>query len=189
MQQRQIMPGHAANLVTAEEFARIPDDDYHYELVMGRVVRVSPPGGRHGALITRIAALLHQHVESQRVGAVLVTAGFKIAADPDTVREPDIAFVRAERIPSSGIPDGYWPGPPDLAIEIRSPGDRLTSIRAKVADYLARGVRLVWVVDPAAKAVAVHRAHSPATILSVDDEIDGAEVIRGFSCRVARFFE
>jgi hypothetical protein len=82
MQQRQIMPGHAANLVTAEEFARIPDDNYHHELVEGRVVRVSPPGSRHGALIMRIGALLHQHVESQRAGAVLVTAGFKIAADP-----------------------------------------------------------------------------------------------------------
>jgi Uma2 family endonuclease len=189
MQQRQIMPGHAANLVTAEEFARIPDDNYHHELVEGRVVRVSPPGSRHGALIMRIGALLHQHVESQRAGAVLVTAGFKIAADPDTVREPDIAFIRAERIPSSGIPVGFWPGPPDLAIEIRSPGDRLTSIRVKVADYLARGVCVVWVVDPAARAVTVHRTHSPAMTLSVDDEIDGSDVVRGFNCRVARFFE
>ena len=47
MQQRQIMPGRAARLVTAKEFARIPDDDYHYELVEGHVVRMSPPGSRH----------------------------------------------------------------------------------------------------------------------------------------------
>jgi Uma2 family endonuclease len=188
MQQRQVMPGRAARLVTAEEFARIPDDDYHYELVEGRVVRMSPPGSRHGALATRIGALLHQHVDSRRLGAVLTPAGFKIAADPDTVREPDVAFVRAERIPPTGIPDGFWPGPPDLAIEIRSPGDRLTSVRAKVADYLARGVRLAWVVDPKAKTVTVHHGQSPAMTLGVDDVIDASDVVPGFTCRVARFF-
>ena len=132
---------------------------------------------------------MHQHADSHRLGVVLTPAGFKIAADPDTVREPDIAFIRAERIPSTGIPDGFWPGPPDLAIEIRSPGDRLTSLRAKVADYLARGVRLVWVVDPKAKTVTVHRAHWPAMTLGVDDVIEAPGVVHGFTCRVARFFE
>ena len=132
------MPGRAARLlVTAEEFARIPDDDYHYELVEGCVVRMSPPGSRHGALATRIGALLHQHVDSQRLGAVLTSAGFKIAGDPDTVREPDIAFIRGERIPSTGIPDGFWPGPPDLAIEIRSPGSRAFGPRLPITSRAA----------------------------------------------------
>src|SRR5262245_54869210 len=139
---RYTMPARA-RLVTAEEFARIPADDQHYELVEGRVVRMSPPGSRHGALATRIAALLHQHVDAHGLGVVLTPAGFWLAADPDTVREPDIAFVGAERMPSAGIPDSFWPGPPDLAIEIRSPGDRVAEIEAKVRDYLARGVLLV----------------------------------------------
>ncbi len=82
MQQRQIMHGRAARLVTAEEFARIPDDEYHYELVEGRVVRMSPPGGRHGMLATRIGALLHQHADSHRLGVVLTTAGFKNRPPP-----------------------------------------------------------------------------------------------------------
>jgi Uma2 family endonuclease len=182
------MPARASRLVTAEEFARIPDDDFHYELVEGRVVRMSPPGSRHGALASRFVALLHQHVDSHRLGVVLTPAGFRLASDPDTVREPDVAFVRAERIPSTGMPDGFWPGPPDLAIEIRSPGDRRATIQAKVADYLARGVRLVWVVDPKAKTVTVHRGQSPPVSLGVDDVIDGSDVVPGFSCRVERFF-
>jgi Uma2 family endonuclease len=189
MQQRQIMPGTAARLLTAEEFARIPNDDCRNELVEGRVVRMSPPGSRHGALATRIGALLHQHADTHRLGVVLAPAGFKIATDPDTVREPDIAFIRAGRIPSTGIPDGFWPGPPDLAVEIRSPGDRLTSIRAKVADYLARDVRIVWVVDPKAKTVTVHRGRLPAMTLGVDDVIEAPGVMPGFTCRIARFFE
>jgi len=176
-------------LVTAEEFARIPDDDQHYELVEGRVIRMSPPGSRHGVLATRIAALLHQHVDAHHLGAVLTPAGFWLASDPDTVREPDVAFVRGERIPSTGIPDGFWPGPPDLAVEIRSPSDRRATISGKVRDYLARGVRVVWVVDPKKQTVTIHRAESRAVTLGVDDEIDASGVVPGFTCAVRRFFE
>ena len=185
---RYTMPART-HLLTAEEFARIPDDDQHYELVEGRVVRMSPPGSRHGALATRIAALLHQHVDAHDLGAVLTPAGFWLATDPDTVREPDIAFVRAGRMPSTDIPDGFWPGPPDLAIEIRSPGDRQAMIRDKVRDYLARGVVLVWIVDPKGKTVTVHREESRPVTLGVDDEIDASEVVPGFTCAVRQFFE
>jgi Uma2 family endonuclease len=188
MQQRRTMPART-RLVTAEEFARFPDDDQHYELVEGRVVRMSPPGTRHGALTTRIASLLHQHVDAHHLGTVLTPAGFWLARDPDTVREPDVAFISAERVALSGIPDGFWPGPPDLAVEIRSPDDRLSEIAAKVRDYLARGVRLVWVVDPKKKTVTVHRSKSQPVILEIDDEIDAAEVVPGFACAVRRFFQ
>jgi Uma2 family endonuclease len=123
------------------------------------------------------------------LGTVLTPAGFWLATDPDTVREPDVAFVRAGRMPSTGIPDGFWPGPPDLAIEIRSPGDRQAMIRDKVRDYLARGVVLVWVVDPKGKTVTVHRAESPTVTLGMDDEIDASEVVPGFTYAVGRFFE
>jgi len=182
------MPARA-RLVTAEEFARIPDDDQHYELVEGRVVRMSPPGFRHGLVATRIAALLYQHVEARRLGAVLTPAGFWLATDPDTVREPDIAFVRAERMPATGPLDGFWPGPPDLAAEIRSPRDRLATIIDRVRDYLARGVRAVWVVDPKKKTVTVHRGESEPVTLGMDDELDAGEIVPGFTCAVRRFFE
>jgi Uma2 family endonuclease len=186
--QRHIMPAYE-RLVTAEEFARIPNDDYHYELVEGRVVRVSPPGSRHGVLATEIAALLLHHVKARGLGAVMTTAGVKLAANPDTVREPDIAFVRQDRIPANGVPDGYWPGAPDLAVEIRSPGDRRAEITAKVADYLARGVRLVWVVDPKTKMVTAHAPQSSPITLGMDDVLDAGDVVPGFSCPVRRIFD
>ena len=176
-------------LVTAEEFARIPNDDYHYELVEGRVVRVSPPGSRHGVLIAHIAMLLGQHAEANHLGAVIAVGGFKIATNPDTVREPDIAFVDRSRIAKSGVPDGYWPGPPDLAVEIKSPGDRPSEIRAKVDDYLARGVRLVWIVDPKTQTVTAHVPHVSAVTLSVDDVLDAGDVVPGFTCPVRRIFD
>ena len=186
--QRQIMPAHE-RLLTAEEFARIPNDDYHYELVEGRVVRVSPPGSRHAVLATRIASLLHHHVTTHRLGAVMTSGGVKLAANPDTVREPDIAFVRQEQIPETGVPDGFWPGAPDLAVEIKSPGDRTSEISAKIDDYLARGVRLVWVVDPKKKTVTIHAPRSALVTLGVEDILDAGDVVPGFSCPVRPVFE
>lgn len=175
-------------LVTVEEFANIPDDDHRYELVEGRVIRMTPPGSRHAVLATRLARLLDQHVEEQSLGVVMTAGGFHIASRPDTVREPDVAFVRAQRIPSSGVPDGFWPGPADLAIEIRSPGDRRSEISAKVNEYLARGVRLVWVVDPKTRTVTVHQPDQPRVILEGDAVLNGGTVVPGFSCSLGYIF-
>jgi Uma2 family endonuclease len=185
--QPQIMPAHE-RWVTAEEFSRIPNDDYHYELVEGRVVRVSPPGSRHAVLAMQIAAILHGYVMEHGLGRAMMPAGFTLARNPDTVREPDVAFVRQDRIPEAGIPDGYWPGPPDLTIEVRSPGDRPSEIRTKVDDYLARGVRLVWVVDPK-KTVTTYAPQSSPVTLGVDDVLDAGDVVPGFTCPVGRIFD
>jgi len=176
-------------LVTVKEFARIPDDDHRYELVEGRVIRMSPPGSRHAVLATRIARLLDEHVEALGLGVVMTSGGFHLASRPDTVREPDVAFVRAERIPPSGVPDGFWPGPADLAIEIRSPGDRRSEIAAKVNEYLGRGVRLVWVVDPKARTITVHRHDQPQLVLEREATLDGGAVVPGFICPLEKIFK
>ena len=136
-----------------------------------------------------IASLLHHHVAARRLGAVMTCGGVKLAANPDTVREPDIAFVRQDRIPAAGVPEGFWPGAPDLAVEITSPGDRASEIRAKVSDYLARGVRLVWVVDPKKKTVTSHTPLSSPVTLGVDDVLGAADVVPGFTCPVRRIFD
>jgi Uma2 family endonuclease len=179
---------YSAQLVTAEEFATIPDDDHRYELVEGRVIRMSPPGSVHAVLATRIAILLGQYADAHGLGAVMTSGGFKLASNPDTVREPDVAFVRRERFPADGIPEGFWPGPADLAVEIRSPGDRKSEILAKVDDYLTRGVRLVWVVEPRQKTVTVYRRLLPPVTSGVDETLDAADVVPGFVCDVRRIF-
>jgi Uma2 family endonuclease len=176
-------------LVTVEEFARIPDDDHRYELVEGRVIQMSPPGGRHAVLAARLTSLLDRHVEEHGLGVVMSSGGFLLASRPDTVREPDVAFVRAERIPASGVPDGFWPGPADLAVEIRSPGDRGSEIATKVDEYLGRGVRLVWLVDPKARTITVHQPNQPPVILEREATLDGGTVVPGFSCSLESLFK
>lgn len=175
-------------LVSAEEFARIPDDDHRYELVEGRVVRMSPPGARHAVLVTGIASLLKQHADAHGLGVVMSSGGFTIDRGPDTVREPDVAFVSQVRIPGTGVPETFWEGAPDLAVEVVSPSDRRLAVIRKVDQYLARGVRLVWVVDPRLMNVTVYRAGQPAVTLAFDDTLDAGDVMPGFACEVRRLF-
>ena len=106
------------------------------------------------------------------------TGGFKLESNPDTVREPDVALVQRERISARGVPDGYWPGPPDLAVEIRSAGDRSSEIREKAAEYLEVGVRLVWVVDSRAQTVTVYRPDAVPQVLGLEDVLDAGDVVR-----------
>jgi Uma2 family endonuclease len=178
----------SARLVTAEEFERYPDDDYRYELVEGRVVRMNPPGSRHGHLALNVGALLSGHVRKRGLGAVMVESGFTLARNPDTVRGPDVSFVRQDRIPHEGLPKGFWQGAPDLAVEVISPDDRGASLRTKISDYLVRGVVLVVVIDPDKENVTVHRRLAAPVVLCSGDELNLEDVVEGFRCPVGEIF-
>jgi Uma2 family endonuclease len=188
MAERQTMP-ESARLVTAEELERFPDDDYRYELVEGRVIRMSPVGWQHGRMVVRLATLLNRHVDDRNLGVVVTEVGFKLASNPDTVRGPDLAFVRHERIPPEG-PRGFWQGPPDLVVEVLSPDDRGSEVRAKVGEYLQSGVTVVVVVDPDDETVSVSRRLSPTLVLSGDDAVlEVGDLLPGFSCTLRQIFK
>jgi Uma2 family endonuclease len=176
-------------LVTAEELARLPDDGYRYELVEGRLVRMSPVNFDHGRIVMQIGFLLNSHLKQHPVGVVGAEIGFKLAANPDTVRGPDIAFVRNERVPSSTGRRGFVKGPPDIAIEVLSPDDRPNEVDAKTEEYLAKGVLLVVVVDPRRQIATVSRPGADKVILeSKTDVIDLSDVVSGFRCQLREFF-
>jgi Uma2 family endonuclease len=118
----------------------------------------------------------------------MTEVGFKLASNPDTVRAPDVAFVRQDRIPTPE-PRGFWNGPPDLAVEVLSPDDRTEDIRAKVAEYLTQAVPTVVVVDPDSRKVTVLRPATPELALATDDVLDLSDVVSGFRCTVRELFE
>jgi Uma2 family endonuclease len=167
-------------LVTADEFAQIPDDDCRHELVAGRVIRMSPVGSLHGVLVVRLAGLLDGWVRRYDLGLVMTETGFRLADNPDTVRAPDLSFVARARVPATGAPRGFWQGPPDLAVEVLSPDDHPATVRAKVDEYLACGVRLVWVVDPDATTVTSHRRGAGPDVTGRHGTLSGADVVEGF---------
>lgn len=172
-------------LMTADELQQVTIPGKQVELVRGVLVVREPPGFQHGQIMLRLGAQLLRHVEAHDLGVVVVgDPGFQLAADPDTVRGPDIAFIRRERMPSPA-PTGFAVFPPDLVIEIRSPSDRPGDMLGKVADWLGAGVRLVWVIDPAHHLVHVYREDDSATIVGTDGSVDGEDVVPGFSCPVA----
>lgn len=176
----------ASRLITAEEFERFPSDDRRYELVAGRLTSVSPPAFWHGLIASRVLYLLARHLETHDAGVVVPAVGFKLASNPDTVRAPDVAFVRGDRIPTR---KGFMDGPPDLAVEVLSPDDRPSKVRAKVSDYLTRGVIVVLVIDPDELTATIHRRLTPPIIHSGDDIIDLSDVVSGFRCAVREIFE
>jgi Uma2 family endonuclease len=175
-------------LVTAEELAWLPRDDHKYELVAGRVIRMSLVGYTHGRLVMQFGARLGQHTRSRGLGVVVTEVGFKLASNPDTVRAPDLAFLRRERIPSPE-PKGFWPGAPDLAVEVLSPEDRPAAVRTRVAEYLAGGAGAVLLIDPDAESLALHRPSSTPTRLRGQATLDLADVVPGFRCSVSDVFE
>ncbi|HEX9729906.1 MAG TPA: Uma2 family endonuclease [Gemmatimonadales bacterium] len=174
-------------ITTAEALYAHPDHE-RFELVRGALRVAEPPGGVHGRLATRLAYLLHAHVERHRLGTVLVEAGYVLARGPDTVRGPDISYVSKARIPPEQIPEAFIPGTPDLAVEIVSPDDRAREVAEQVADYLAAGAHVVWVVDPRHHCVEVHCTGRPVVRLGADDWLDGEAVVPGFRCEVAEVF-
>lgn len=176
-------------LMTVEEFSRLPDppDGSRLELVRGEVVIMPPPKGKHGICCSAVARELGNYAKRTKAGWVTCNdAGVILERGPDTLRGPDVAFWSIERQPA--VPDGYFEIPPDLAVEVLSPGDRRKDVRAKIRDYLFYAVRIVWLVDPEAHTVTVYAGTLRGTELDESDTLDGGDVLTGFSCKVADLF-
>jgi Uma2 family endonuclease len=176
----------AAEITTAEELARAGDIG-RCELVRGELRMMIPPFAEHGRVAMNLGALIANHVKAQGLGtAYAAETGFLLARDPDTVRAPDVAFVGADRDPTPER--GYYPGAPDLAVEVLSPDDRPGYVRDKVAEWLEAGALAVWVVDPRRQTVTVHTAHEAPAVLSRTDTLRGGDVLPGFAIEVGEIF-
>ena len=175
-------------LVTAEELFNMPDDGYRYELVRGELRKMAPAGSEHGDISADMHVSLHLYVRANNLGRTRIAEpGFVLERDPDSVRAPDVAFVRQERIEAIGRTTRYWPEAPDLAIEVISPNDRYTQVNEKVADYLAAGTRMVVVVNPRNRTVNVHTPDNTIT-LTMGDTLDGGDVVPGWQMPLSEIF-
>lgn len=175
-------------LVTAETLSQMGASGERLELVKGELIEMTPPGGIHGNTAIRLGTLLQNFVDKHPLGVIMVESGYRLATNPDTVRGPDVSFLSTEKIPPGGIPDGYIPGTPDLAVEIVSPSDTASIVQDKIQDYLTYGTQLVWVIYPQQRIVVVHYPDGTARTLHQTDSLRGENVLAGFSCRVADIF-
>jgi Uma2 family endonuclease len=179
----------ANQLVTAEELLRMPDDGYRYELVRGELRKMAPAGHLHGRIAINVTTPLDQHVRAHNLGTVYAAeTGFKLASNPDVVRAPAVAFIRRERVEEVGDVEGYWPGAPDLAVEVISPSDTYSDVQEKVFDWIEAGTRMVVLVMPRKRTVTIYRSLTDIVMLTGHDTLDGGDVVPGWKIPVSEVF-
>lgn len=177
-------------LLTADDLLAMPDDGIRYELIDGELRKAAPAGSQHGRITHKIEIDLGRHVEANDLGVVFAAeTGFRLRTDPDTVRAPDVAFVAKRRYAQVGDMPGYWPGAPDLAIEVLSPGDNYAEVEEKVFDWLDAGCRLVIVLNPRQRTATAYRSRASIRVHTDSETLDAGDAVPGWSFAVARAFD
>ena len=172
--------------MTAEELGNLPDEPLRHELIKGELLTMPLTKYEHMRVAANLTLILGQHVRANRLGKVFTEGGFKIERDPDTVLGPDVSFVSTDRISLS--PEGYHDGPPDLAVEVISPGDRKGRIERKLGLWLEAGTRSIWHVNPRRRTVEIISSTGERRIFHENDELVD-ETIPDLRIKVSEIFE
>ena len=177
----------ALKLITADELLLLPRDGRRYELLRGVLVDKMPTGDPHGDTVPRISYALTAYAMENDYGEVRSgEPGYFLERDPDTVRAPDVAWIAPGRIPAGT--QGYPEPSPDLAVEVKSPGNSYPELAAKAAMWLSYGSQQVWVADPERSTITVHRPYQEPLTLTEDDVLEGGDLLPGFAVPVWRLF-
>ena len=179
-----------AKLLTAGDLLRLYGKGVRGELIRGELCETMPTGGEHGEVVVNLVIALGNFVKPRSLGRIAASdSGVWLERDPDTVREPDIAFFSTDKIPAGVRVTGYYETAPDLVVEVVSPNDSTREINDKARMWLSHGVRLVWVLDPDTRTVTIHPIDGDVMTLAGTDTLDGQDVLPGFSCNVADIFD
>jgi Uma2 family endonuclease len=174
--------------ITAEELLKMGDIG-RCELIRGEIVKMAAAGAEHGHIALDVSLYVGMHVKANRLGHVYAAeTGFIIARNPDTVRAPDVGFVRKDRLLPSRL-RGYFPGAPDLAIEVISFNDRRPQVATKVAEWLAAGTISVWVIDPPKRSITVYRTGDQVLRYAGEQELRDEPTLPGFVLKLSELFD
>jgi Uma2 family endonuclease len=178
------------SLMTAVELLALPRGmGKRYELLAGELRTMSLAGWRHGQVVDNVQWLLGSHIRAKGIGRGFgAETGFLIERSPDTVRAPDFAFIANENLPAADPVEAFWPGAPDLAVEVLSPNDRTGEVDEKIEAWLNAGCQAVWVIDPQLETVAIYHSRTEVRLLSVGESLDNEPIVPGFTCPVAELF-
>lgn len=174
-------------LMTDEELMTLPDNGKKYEYIDGEL-KVSPAGMFHERIGVKLIRKLDELAEENELGGVYGSSvGYRMKGG--NVLSPDVSFVRKSRLPEGKSPEGFGQFAPDLAVEILSPADSLNKIEKKISEYFENGSELVWIIDPGKRIATVFHSFTDSQIIYENDQLDGKNVLPGFSCRLKDLFE
>ena len=177
-------------LLTADDLLRLYSEGVKGELIRGVLHETVTAGGEHGDIAVALGAEVRSFVRPRRLGRVGGTdSGIMLEREPDTVREPDVYYISAEKLPLNLRVSGYYEVVPDMVAEIRSPSDRRGEFDEKIQMWLDFGVRLVLAVYPQSRTIEAHQPGLPPATLAYDDTLDGGDVIPGFTCPLKDIFD
>src|SRR6266478_4758128 len=146
---------------TEAELEALPEDGYIHEVVNGELVMSPKNNWFHGRICTRLIIALGNFVSKHRLGALLDSStGFWMFNR--NCRAPDVSLVPRVRLAALGFKPNekrFFPGAPDLAVEILSPNNTRAEIDERLRDFFASGTRLAWIINPETECVEV--CHSP----------------------------
>ena len=158
-------------------------------LYKANCARWNSPTGQHGRIAAQIGGCLGAFVATNGLGGTYAAGtGFIIDTAPDTVRAPDVSFVARERAEATAEERGFFPGAPDLAVEVISPNDRYNEVEEKVSDWLRAGTQMVVVIDPYQRTATVYRAPDDIRVLTERDVLDGGDVVSGWKMPLGDVF-
>jgi Uma2 family endonuclease len=176
-------------LLTAEEYAALPDDGRMTELVKGVIVEMPSPTPAHGFVCSKFSYHLNHYVLPRDLGRVVSNdSGVVTERGPDTTRGPDVAFYSYDRVPRGPLPEGYWPAP-ELVVEIRSASERTGRVLAKVGEYLTAGVRVVLVAWPEQGTIMAYSEEFFNRSFGVGEDLVLPELFPDFRVPVRTLFE
>jgi Uma2 family endonuclease len=177
----------AAKIWSDAKLLALPKDGYDREIVDGELIK-SPAGSEHGATVMAIAGPLHMYVVKKKLGRVLdgQTGCRMFSGD---LLSPDVSFVAAARWDAHRKTKAvFFPGGPDLVVEVLSPDDSLRILKKKINQYFTDGTRMAWVVHPRKRCITVYHAPTSADILTTSDVLDGEHVVPGFALKISQIF-
>jgi Uma2 family endonuclease len=177
--------------MTADQLLALPKGmGKRYELVLGELREMSPSGWLHGQVVDNVHGVLGAYIRLHKLGRGFgAETGFLLHRNPDTVRAPDFAFIAKEHLPAKMPTEAFWPGLPDLAVEVVSANDTKAEVEEKTKAWLAAGCAAVWVVNPKSKTVTVYHSHTDVEVKVAGDTLEGGSLVPGFSCQVEELFQ
>jgi Uma2 family endonuclease len=173
---------------TDAELMALSSQEHRYELVNNELVDMGLAGAEHGYIACILISVLGGYIRQNKLG-MICDSSTAFALNNGNRRSPDISFVRRERL--QGLkrpPQGFFPGSPDLAVEILSPANTVAEIHDKIVEYFANDTRLVWLIHPDEKYILVYRSPQPEKLLGATDMLTGEDVVPGFTMPVADLF-